>query len=556
MIDLNFFKTLYQNCESGNIELRNFNGKRQFTSLNYMEEIDRYCEANKESNLYFGVGLRNGKGGTKDHLTGIPSVWCDVDYKDTSRLHLIAKLDSFPHKPSIIVKSGGGVHFYWILKEPLTKEDIPKLEDMNKRIASILGGDPNSTDAARVLRIPGTVNHKYKDKPKCVVSQIINNFYVVDDFDVLPEIATNVQQDVTATSKSLFQKGNRDADLFYTASCLYDGKMNPSKIEQVLILLASKCSPPFPQKEALIKVKSVLDRASRKGSSVQQEVWHWIEQQDNYWNVSDCYHDLGFVTTSNKAAARVAIGRFKEKNLIVHHHSRAGCYRRLEVVTEPIDFLNVEDTTVDLKLPLNLRNHFIPMAKNIIQVSGTPDAGKSAFMFNVVEMNMLDFEIDYWSSEMGPPEMRSRLIKADRDINTWKFNPRERSSNFAEVINPNRITIIDYLEIHEEAFRIGRWIKDIFDKLDKGIAIIAIQRKPGQGINNMGVGGLGTLEKPRLVINMGPGTAKIIKCKNWATETNPNGLQTKFKLVQGIKFLPAESNALISYDKFIWEKEE
>ena len=62
----------------------------------------------------------------------------------------------------MIVKSGGGAHFYWCLAEPATVEEFDLVVDVNLRIAALLGGDQNATDAARILRPPGTYNRKYQ----------------------------------------------------------------------------------------------------------------------------------------------------------------------------------------------------------------------------------------------------------------------------------------------------------------------------------------------------------------------------------------------------------
>ena len=61
--------------------------------------------------------------------------------------------------PSLIIGSGSGVncHAYWPLVEPLTP---PAAEAANLRIAIALGADLACFDASRILRPPGTWNHK------------------------------------------------------------------------------------------------------------------------------------------------------------------------------------------------------------------------------------------------------------------------------------------------------------------------------------------------------------------------------------------------------------
>jgi hypothetical protein len=105
------------------------------------------------------------------------------------------------------------------------------------------------------------------------------------------------------------------------------------------------------------------------------------------------------------------------------------------------------------------------------------------------------------------------------------------------------MNIIDYMEISDNFYAIGGWIKDIFTKLQDGIAIIAMQKNKGV---DLGRGGGFSLEKPRLYLSMDaefPGhKVKIIKCKNWRNEQiNPNGLAYKFKLIGGAKIHTMDS---------------
>jgi len=143
-------------------------------------------------------------------------------------------------------------------------------------------------------------------------------------------------------------------------------------------------------------------------------------------------------------------------------------------------------------------------------------------------------EVVYFSSEMGELELQDRLKQFEGPLKSWKVSFKERSSNFADVIRPDAINIIDYLEVHDEFYKVGLYIKEISDKLVNGIAIIAIQKNKG---NEYGLGGGRGLEKARLYLSMEPGKIKIVKAKNWANSAkNPNGMECEFKLSSGWKF--------------------
>jgi hypothetical protein len=158
-------------------------------------------------------------------------------------------------------------------------------------------------------------------------------------------------------------------------------------------------------------------------------------------------------------------------------------------------------------------------------------------MLNIAVMNSSKHKVTYLSSEMGAIELKTRINKfQDIPLSAWKaIKFKERSGNFADVLDPNGFTIIDFLEITDDFYRIATFIKEIHDRLDTGICVIGIQKNKGR---DSGRGGDLGLEKPRLYLAMESGKLKIVKCKAWAKEgVNPNGLIKQFKLVQGAKFI-------------------
>jgi hypothetical protein len=137
---------------------------------------------------------------------------------------------------------------------------------------------------------------------------------------------------------------------------------------------------------------------------------------------------------------------------------------------------------------------------------------------------------------MGKSELQNRLRQFEGiELQDWNFTAEERSSNFADVIRPGCVNIIDYLEISDNFFMVAEYLKQIHDKLDSGIAIVALQKDPKAA---QGRGGTFGLEKPRLYLNMDAGKILIRKAKNWThPEQNPNGLVLNYKLVSGCKFI-------------------
>lgn len=106
----------------------------------------------RNAEIYMGVAPRIG-----DKQYAPPQVlWADVDFKQTPEHTIRTDLLLTDIPPSVVIHSGGGLHLYWIING--------KIENPSGRLrwlAWLFGGDQKSTDHARILRLPGTMNHKY-----------------------------------------------------------------------------------------------------------------------------------------------------------------------------------------------------------------------------------------------------------------------------------------------------------------------------------------------------------------------------------------------------------
>lgn len=277
---------------------------------------------------------------------------------------------------------------------------------------------------------------------------------------------------------------------------------------------------------------------TEKKLNIAEKVRKWVLLQDGNFFVTDCYKDLNLVTISYKTSCRVALKRLVDEGIIEKYGDRRGSYRLVNVDLEKMDWRHAMDETIDIKYPFEIEQYVETMPGNIIVIAGEQNAGKTAFLLNFIKLNMHKHDVQYFNSEMGGSELRKRILKFDYNVNDWKFQAWERSDNFHDVIKPDAINVIDFLEVYDEFYKIGGYFKQIYDKLNKGIAIIAIQKNKG---TDAGVGGARTLEKPRLYLAIESGKIKIVKAKNWRTNVNPKGLEIDFKLVKGCQFKSNDS---------------
>jgi hypothetical protein len=181
-----FFKTIYERCSSGFVEFRYLPSKEQI----FVPLSDFKLPAfPPDQNIYYGVATRDGQGGRKDNLVQIPALWVDFDFKRNPQKFLMERLKDLPLKPSIMTKTGGGFHLYWLLQEPATKDQIPLVEIHLGRLTSFLGADPGATDASRILRPPGTLNLKYPSPYRVSIERLDpSRLCRLEDFDFLPEV--------------------------------------------------------------------------------------------------------------------------------------------------------------------------------------------------------------------------------------------------------------------------------------------------------------------------------------------------------------------------------
>ncbi|MFZ7126961.1 MAG: bifunctional DNA primase/polymerase [Desulfobacterales bacterium] len=345
---------------------------------------------------------------------------------------------------------------------------------------------------------------------------------------------SNSEQQSATLGNISFEEGGRDEALFHLANHLTKGGMPTANIEKYMLFFASHCSPPFPQKEAISKIQSAMKRSDILKVGLTEAIRQWVSATWGNFSVTEWYQSATLRNSEDKAKSRVVFGRLVEEGIIERIPGRNGWYRKVDADCETMNFLEAPTESTDLWMPFNLHRMVEIMPGNIIVIAGEPNAGKTGILLNIVRQNMARHTVHYFNSEMGASELRKRLENfSDTPLGQWRFNAYERSGDFADVIKPGagNINIIDFLEIHDDFYRIGGDLAAIHKKLCGAIAIIALQKNKG---SDTGLGGFRSLEKPRLYLAVSPNKIKIVKAKNWKDpKKNPNGLEVSFKLAAG-----------------------
>ena len=336
----------------------------------------------------------------------------------------------------------------------------------------------------------------------------------------------------------MFVEGRRDNDLFHVANVLTKGGMPAAEIVQVLENLIISWGEKPDKKWIDEKIESAKTRNIKREISVTQTIEEWVGVTSGYFSITDCHKALQGVTGANQNVIRVLLHRLSQRGIIEKHGNKDGVYRRIDNEIEPLDWKNADTNPLSLRWPFGIERMVKIYPGNIAIIAGSPNAGKTAFILNFIKLNQDHQEIHLFSSEGGKEELNQRIEKFGLPFDAWTFHAWDRSGNFQDCIKPGVVNIIDYLEIHDDFYKVGGQLKAIADRLKSGFALIALQKPTGR---DAGLGGERGLEKPRLYLAMDGGRLKIVKAKSWARcDHNPNGLVQEFKIIDGCKLHTTE----------------
>jgi hypothetical protein len=193
-----------------------------------------------------------------------------------------------------------------------------------------------------------------------------------------------------------------------------------------------------------------------------------------------------------------------------------------------------------LKWPFGIEEKVDVYPKSLVVVAGSKDAGKTAFCLSVARRNADLMKVHYFNSEMGDVELMNRLRNFE-DYKEWahKIDWIERAAAFEDVIFPNDLNIIDFLEVTTEFYLVSATLSAIYRKLENGIVLVALQKDPR---SQYGRGGAFSVEKARLYVTLnhveGVNTAAIESGKMWHNAVdNPRGQYKNYKLAKGCYFV-------------------
>ena len=184
--------------------------------------LDAVCEAadnlaQEGFNAYFGLAtFKTGENRKAENANQFKSFFLDLDCRPgkefSGKEEAIAELRRFCKATKLprptLVDSGGGIHVYWPLTEPVDADDWKVVAEQFKALCGLHAFNIDTSvpsDKARVLRVPGTLNFKDDPPTSVVILGELSDPIAFEDFKALmgeiPVTAKNfvpkVMDDVT-----------------------------------------------------------------------------------------------------------------------------------------------------------------------------------------------------------------------------------------------------------------------------------------------------------------------------------------------------------------------
>ena len=191
---------------------------------------------------------------------------------------------------------------------------------------------------------------------------------------------------------------------------------------------------------------------------------------------------------------------------------------------------------LDVRVALDVQRLASIPQGSIMVVAGVSSAGKTSFLLETAELNALAQAkpVYYWYNEMSEGKMmlRSEDFPLLRQAQAEKrfFPVRQGDFEFADVLLPDALNLIDYVDRDDAMYLIGDDLRKLYQVLNTGWVCVAIQKKADVPLGYGGAMSIKlannyiTLDVTRQSDRALRGRATIKKAKDWAGDLNPNGL--------------------------------
>lgn len=283
--------------------------------------------------------------------------------------------------------------------------------------------------------------------------------------------------------------------------------------------------------------KEKINTYTGKEKNTKTLIRDYINTVDGQFTINDVMQECNLFS-DRRNAVKCALSDFIKDGLIERQGARSGTYSPIRSTGLSMNDLIRQATTdpIEFKLPLAIDAILNTYNRNLIVIQGLSNAGKTAFLMEIARLNRNVFNrIKYINTEMDASEIRDRVERRHIDLDDFLsyvefvlVKSTHMSGAIRYEVEPNGLNLVDYLHL-EDATLMATEMDRIQERLDKGIAVVAIQKYLGK---DMGYGGHGVKNRARLVIDLSKDivTLKKVKSpKHWHKEISLEESYRKFE---------------------------
>jgi hypothetical protein len=210
-----------------------------------------------------------------EQIYTLAGFFVDFDFKKGLAMRDAVAFADQTFRPSMIVSTGGGWHFYWLFRKPLngTAAIRDSLAGFKNYVMTLPHGqeiDHSIIEPARVLRIPGSINYKYPERPKVEIVDLNDERYSVDEFPLIetpPADRTSKSFYVEPKTKKLREGEGRNDSLMRWCNS-YLKLLGATSFDHILEIAAvhnrHAFNPPMDEKEVFTTARSAWNTWQRK----------------------------------------------------------------------------------------------------------------------------------------------------------------------------------------------------------------------------------------------------------------------------------------------------
>ena len=289
------------------------------------------------------------------------------------------------------------------------------------------------------------------------------------------------------------------------------------------------------------------------------KVDEWLVTYDAPFDTEKVWRQFNVITRDGKSNVWKVLAE-RVKNGVLDF--KIGKYRRIDKTRNIIQFKTANTKNfVPVRYPKSLLGNSTfgleglvrLFPKSIVILAGTKGGAKTAFLLNLIRENMNLPELSeyfcngsealpyteepmvaYFTNELSAEELADRLESFGEGLDDWNIIAEERYANYADVIYPDKVNIIDALEQNTEAYIVADLIDAIHQKLKKGIAIIAMHKNANA---EYAAGGIYSAKKARLYLVIQGNSLLVKHSKKTVDGQTAEGKKWTFHLTDGTKFV-------------------